>query len=158
MSRVAKVRCLEVLYRAGYKPLASAKVLKIPLPIRLLCSANASETHNAELQLHDAANAPLKTVKIASDYLHVLEEPILPLVSDVCSSVEHNGEDAWSIDRSRIDIDYSDETHHSLFFGEPASGSADTPNPAYTLKISVPMVPAWPVPRFLHAQYPAAQT
>lgn len=154
MSREARLNMSGVLLAAGYDAIISMSMLRIPLPKSVRCSAQASDTHVVELYIYDENKKLVEKPALTTSQTYELSSPILPMVSEIVSAVEHDHSGDWSIDRSLLQVHFTDETSRVVYFGDAKSGPAGDPSPAHTHRVSIPMPPGWPEPGFLKADYP----
>lgn len=139
---------LEILTKAGYDKLRSVRLLGIPTVRKISIEANAVDVHHARIFANNDTKIELE--KPSNKYIPNL--PILPNDSYVESFVVNDqqfippfgiGGD-WSISRSKLNVDYTDGSYFSSYFGNPASGPYTDPEIPIIHRATIPPAKGWP--------------
>ena len=151
MSKSSLVKMADILSNSGYSTNPILRLIGYPKVRSLVVTATAVDNHLVKIY-KGASSHVVEGGKMASI------EGLTPLSDYVESAVENDGSGDWSISRSRLDAYFSNSDTAAIYFGDKTEGDEDDKEIPVVHRLSIPAVPSWPTPSFLHARYPTPKT
>ena len=145
-----RVNFANILIASGFDRMKVLNLLGIPIATTLIVEANAIDEHEVNLIYNqierlkvDSSGKPFKPA-----------QALTPNYDHVESMVINDGTGDWSIDRSKITIEYSNGANFTAYFGAKESGPGTDSRIPVIHRCTIPPAPGWPPLKTENYQYP----